>query len=242
MDKKPIPSTETKDQQPLFSPAVQGPSKTHETFEELLETEAAKANLSEEDLREIVSPVLERLAGIETNVADSRRQLTTICNEMERLKNDERILNEMHKRCQELTERHYEREVLGPVFLTLIGLADRSRQQINRYRQLKKKFTKGNDIGIRALNNLIDARTADRVEIESLLANFGVEPYEHEDFEFDSTRQKCIARVPSNDPQNSGRIAQRQLPGYRRDSKIIRQEYVSVYVNQENENQMNKGE
>jgi molecular chaperone GrpE (heat shock protein) len=185
----------------------------------------------------------ETAGALERTFARMAEELAAMRQELQRLKTDDSVLTSLHKRCQELSEEHHERDTLRPVFHTLIGIADRSRQQTARYRRtLKMHSTLGDDsIGL-VLSQLTEARNADRIEIEGLLANYAVEPFLNPSDVFDPSTQKCIQRVECHDPALEGRIAQRILPGYRRDGRILRLEYVSVHVRESKQQNPSQGD
>jgi molecular chaperone GrpE (heat shock protein) len=70
----------------------------------------------------------------------------------------------------------------------------------------------------------------DIIELEDALANFGVEPFEHPEGTFNPSSQKCISPVETHDRKLHRKIARRLLPGYQRQEKIIRKEYINIYV------------
>ena len=130
--------------------------------------------------------------------------------------------------CQ-LAEQFHEREVLMPMALALVVIADRARQKCDRIRKRLSKRHGTNKSARLALKQLIEAREADLVEIENTLSVFGVESYERHEDHFDAALQKCIERVTCDDPQKHMKIARCLLPGYRREKRVIRPELVSVY-------------
>ena len=58
---------------------------------------------------------------------------------------------------------------------------------------------------------------------------------------FDPSLQKCIKRVQTQNARLHQRVAGRLLPGYQRADKIVRPEYVSVYVLQNNQKVSTQG-
>ena len=160
-------------------------------------------------LQDITYAVKKSLAGI-----DSLEQ------QVKEIKASDYVIAELSERCRSLTEQFHEREVLFPVCCCLIGITARCRQQINKIEGLLQKHSNNKDeSSIRALKYLADARKADLVELDNMLANLGVEPYEHNEDTFEPSLQKCIRRIESKDETLHGYIAQRLLPGYKRDNK-----------------------
>ncbi len=144
---------------------------------------------------------------------------------------ENRVLSEMHEQCRALQEGFHELEVLAPIFRLLIGLADRCRQDnLDRLSSLNGQ-PRSADLGpIGSLCQLATARNTDLMEIEAVLATFGVEVFHHPGDRFDSSRQKCVRAIPCQAAHLHSSIAGRLLPGYLRCDRVIRPEYVSVYV------------
>jgi molecular chaperone GrpE (heat shock protein) len=151
--------------------------------------------------------------------------------EVSRARTDEQLLNNLHERNRELAERFHEREVLQPILLGLISTADRHRQQVLRAREMLAMPKYSQQTAQAALRHLVDSHEADRLDIENLLANLGVEAFESPEPLFQASCQHCIERVETDRPELHHQTAQRLLPGYRRSERIIRPEKVSVYVN-----------
>ena len=182
-------------------------------------------------LEDIVKLIVQRI-GILSEVLNSCHEyLAKLSKGIEQLGTEKRVLTEMHDRCRELSEQFHEREFLKPIFLCLIGIADRCRQEIAKLRQTLKGYVDDTNIDVAfAIKSIIKARKADLIEIENLLANYGVESFNHSENKFDPKLQKCVRCVKCEDPDLHGLIAQQILPGYRRNGCILRPEYISVYV------------
>jgi molecular chaperone GrpE (heat shock protein) len=211
-----------------------------EALESMLEGKSVPAE--ESSLERAVRALTEHLEMIEESIVSLQKDGTGILAEMRRIKMDDHVLTEMHDRCRKLNEQYYQHEVLGPVLLTIIGIADRCRQQTARLREMLDKHSDtGNQAALLAIRQILDARTADRLEIESLLANYGVEPYENPDEAFEASLQRCVSRLECKSVKLHGRICQRLLPGYRRHGKVLRQEYVSVHICTEDKATPNTG-
>ena len=142
-----------------------------------------------------------------------------------------RVLEEMHEQNRVLREHLHEREILDPIFRLLIGLADRCREEnLERVRSAQRLPRDAETSSLPEQCQIIAARSADLVEIEALLATFGVESYHHPGEHFESCWQKCVRTIPRRDPRLHQSIAGRLLPGYRRGDRIIRPEYVTVHI------------
>ena len=186
--------------------------------------------------------IIQQLGQIQEYLKPLSGQIVEVNAEIKQTKIEQRVLTEMHDRCRDLGEQYYQREVLGPLFRCVIGIADRCRQQADTLKGLlKKHVARDNKTAMQAIQYLLDARQADYIEIESLLANYGVEPFENPDIKFDPTTQKCISRIETPEVDLVEKVSQRLLPGYRRDKKIIRKEYVKVYVLNGKTTRLSKG-
>ena len=164
-------------------------------------------------------------------IEDMSQRIGELSGELEKVRIDKRVLTEMHDRCRELSEQHHQRNVLQPMFQTLIGLADRSRQKAGRLAPLLEKHAGQPDHpAVQAMRHLFEARRADCVEFEGLLATYGVEPFQNPDQKFDPSAQKCMRRIECQDSSRNATIAERLRPGYRRNGIVLRQEFVTVYV------------
>ena len=79
----------------------------------------------------------------------------------------------------------------------------------------------------------INFRCADIVELESVLATFGVEAFQHPQDQFDPKVMKCVKRIRTSRASRHNHIADRLLPGYRRGETIVRPQCVTVFVLEE---------
>jgi len=195
--------------------------------EETGEEEGDKDQHLEDALQDELETVRSLLTHLLDEVRGLREESSRIYEELERIRTDERMLQDVHEANKKLSEDFHEREILSPVFHTLIGIADRCYQQIAL---AKTEQTSLELAATERLSSLIESREADLIEIESRLADFGVQRYVSTKEEFDAKNHKCVQRRTTSDASLSGKIATRFLPGYRRNGKVIRPERVSVYV------------
>ncbi len=70
----------------------------------------------------------------------------------------------------------------------------------------------------------------ERVDLESVLSDFGVEVFSTKSDRFDRSTQEVIKRVQTNDPELVNTVARRIAPGFRTSEKVIIAERVAVYV------------
>ncbi len=203
----------------------EAPDDLDEDIEELL----SEAEESSRALRSLGSQVGQAIQGIES----CRAEIQDIHAQIKGLQTGEQTqqaLNELSLRCQAYSEQSHEREVIQPICRRLIGVIDRISDKERRFAAVLENLGKGNTARLKLLRSLQKDRHADRIEMESVLADFGVEPFEDIHRTFNAATQHCVASVPSGDSAQNNQIAQRVRPGYQRHSKVIRREYVTVFV------------
>ena len=98
-----------------------------------------------------------------------------------------------------------------------------------------RKFTSHNknlppsDETIEKLLNYIESIASD---LEDLFSWEGVVPFTCEGDLIDSSRQRILNKIETDDPEKDKTIAERLRPGYEWDGKVIRPEMVSAYIYQ----------
>lgn len=208
-------------------------------FEKDMEQELAKsAGMSEppaggpvSELRADLEQVKRQLDLLVASFSGLRDQIAAMAQEAQKAPSGDSLLTEMHQQCRAAGEQFFKTAVLEPMCLRLIGVADRCRQQAEKLQGiLDKNSGREDNAAIRAIRYVLEARNADRIEVEALLADYGVEPFQSPEGTFDPSTQKVVSRQECQDASLQGRVAQRLLPGYRRNDKILRREYVSVHV------------
>ncbi len=168
------------------------------------------------------------LEGIVNTMQGFQEQLARLASATDDLKAADQIIAELSSRLRELSERFYEREVLLPVIYGLIRLADGCRQQIEKFKKVHTDPTTPS--GNKALRFIVEARTADVVQVEQMLADLGVESYTYSSYDFEPSLQKCVRRIETQDRSRDNRVAYHLLPGYKRHGNVIRKEHVDVHV------------
>ncbi len=146
---------------------------------------------------------------------------------------ERQMLVDLLKECRTLREHSHERNLLFPLCRSLIGVADRYRQDLGRLRGMLIGVVerRGLDAVALSLSHICDNRRIDLLEIEALLATLGVESFQTPSDLFDAANQRCIKRIHTSIPAWHQRIAQRLMPGYRRHGdRLVRPECVTVYV------------
>lgn len=195
---------------------VDGPSVA-DTFSGTERTALVELSRRVEQLSERLGAQIEHLAALSA--------------EVKRLGVEERLLADLHNENRDLREQFHEREVLLPLFRSLIGIADRCSDETAKLRVALSGQASALPLeAVLAIRHVLQAREADRVELEALLAAYGVEPYRQEADRFSPGAQKCIQRVPTQRRERHEQVATRLLPGYRRSGTVLRPECVAVYV------------
>lgn len=170
-----------------------------------------------------------------------RREIASMADKLAQVAGQREALEQLAGQNRLLSERHHEREVLGVVFQTLVGMRDRNCQaQLHLKRRLRSAGAHGQTRMFARLEAATKEKEADAVVIEQALAQFGVQPFTEPSNMFVPATQHCLQRVKTSDPARHGEIARRFAVGYRRGDAIIRREQVSVYVAGRPGGQLNK--
>lgn len=74
-----------------------------------------------------------------------------------------------------------------------------------------------------------------RDDLELLLGQHGVEPFEAPGDGFDPHRQTALRTVPATDSGQVGRLAERLRPGFEQGDRLLQKERVAVYVTSNSE-------
>jgi len=138
------------------------------------------------------------------------------------------ILGEQNKK---LNDNFYQKHVLHPTLMNIIGLADRCRENIGKWNSTLKACVKVQDNKHHGfIRRLINERNSDLIDIENALANLGVCPFHHHHEKFDPSQQQVLKKVPHSAKTRHMQIAVRNRPGYKLNEIVIRREGVSVFV------------
>jgi len=165
-----------------------------------------------------LSPVIKGVEALGEKVAALQ---TLLEREMRAESTREKVVDRLHAELQEYKQGLL-LSILRPVFVDLIQLHD--------------------DVG-KMGGSLADsaAETIDPKRMQSVFADIqqgiedilyrqGVEPFTHDDENFDAKRQRAVSTVPTTDPALARQIASRHRKGFATSDKVIRPEVVSVYV------------
>src|SRR3989339_424577 len=137
-------------------------------------------SLEDEAKNNKLDAITAKIAEIGTNLESCSEKLDSLVPEVKEIRASEKVIAELSARHKELNEQFYEREVLSPILFCLIAIADRCHQQIKELQKVLGKHAQSkNEAGITAIKYLIDARKGDLVEIENILAKYGVESFKN---------------------------------------------------------------
>ncbi len=183
--------------------------------------------------------VKEKLAFVLTRLDEIVAQQNSLEKRFDELKPRQELLDQLSEQNRKFQERHHERHVMFPLLMALIRVADRCRDQIDNGQSCLRKLTLSQDHVLRTMiSQFLAARQADLMEVEARLADFDILPYSCQADLFNPAEQKIVDKISHLDPQQNQKIACRHRPGYRRNNMIFRQEYVSVFI--VNQNSHNK--
>lgn len=158
----------------------------------------------------------------------ARRCVELLKGDLKDLAIDREVVETLHNQNRFLIERQFEREVLRPLSLSLIGIIDRCTTEIERLRA-QQRCTPDTEVHL-ALCELIESRSADQIELEDALARLGIESFQDPSSHFSPSTQKPVELKRTEDHKLLQRVARRIAPGYRRGDDIVRPEYVAVFV------------
>jgi len=171
-----------------------------------------------------------KISDLSTVITSLEKRINHYEKSIEKTRTTTEAMSSLSLQNRKLQEDFHYREVSLPQFNSLISIADRCREQMARFKQYKDQSANSLKLAAeKAFCFLLKARAADIFEINNTLAMFGVEPFTTEEDIFNSSTQKVIQRIETQDKKLAKKIAQRLQPGYARGEQIIRREYVSVY-------------
>jgi molecular chaperone GrpE len=203
-------------------------------LDEIFQTEDSEEDLlaecSNQDVIKLQQEILIDINNLSIAVTSLGKRFDYFEKSIEKSKVTTEALASLSLEIRKLQENFHDREVLLPMFQSLISIADRDREQIARVKKHKEQSEDSfKPPAEQAFNFMLKAREADITEIHAALARFGVEPFTEDGDTFNPSRQKVIQRIETQDKELSQKIAKRLHPGYIRGEQIIRREYVSVY-------------
>ena len=135
-------------------------------------------------------------------------------------KHKEEIIDKLHSENQAFKNDIYKKLILPLVNEIIFMLDD--------YSTLFKKHSESeiSDIDVSKLLKQFGSISED---LENLLYKNGIDVYSIEGEQFDSSKQKVIKTIPTDDPLKDKTVCEKLKKGFVLDGKIIRMEHVSCY-------------
>lgn len=135
-------------------------------------------------------------------------------------KHKEEIIDKLHSENQTFKNDLYKKLILPLVNEIIFMLDD--------YSILFKKYSESeiNEVDVPKLLKQFGGISED---LENLLYKNGIDAYSVEGEQFDSTKQKVIKTIPTDDPLKDKTVCERLKKGFVLEGKIIRMEHVSCY-------------
>ncbi len=146
-----------------------------------------------------------------------------------RIEAREGVIDRLHTRLAKYEEDDHIRSFLGPLTRKTAPILRRVTDQLaqlERYRTklpvtpLRRELARWARECLRGVH----------VDLETLLSDFGVEPFTCRRGRFDRSRQEAIEHKPTPDTEQAGCVTRRIAPGYRIGDRIVIPERVAVYV------------
>lgn len=167
-------------------------------------------------------------ASLDAEISALRQHVAQLSSEFkEKLKYDahkNKIIDNLHEELQEFREGVIKKH-LHSMVMDLIKIIDDIRKYRSHYADGRTEADAGETI-----ENLLDFMEDIASDLEDLFAWQGVTPFTCQDKAFDSTRQRVVKKVETDDPEKDKTVAASLRPGYEWDDKVIRPEMISVYV------------
>ena len=139
------------------------------------------------------------------------------------------VLGRLHERLARYDENAWERSFIEPLARKLAAIHRRILGQL----VYLKRALHGVPSNLRRHSMFFWAEQAldgVRVELETVLSDFGVEAFKGDTRTFDRSCQDAVERVPAPEPSQIGNIARRLAPGFRVGDRVIVPERVAVFV------------
>lgn len=135
-------------------------------------------------------------------------------------KHKEEIIDKLHSENQAFKNDLYKKLILPLVNEIIFMLDD--------YSTLFKKHSES-DITEVDVPKLLKQFGGVSEDLENLLYNNGIDVYSVEGEQFDSSKQKVIKTIPTDDPLKDKTVCEKLKKGFVLDGKIIRMEHVSCF-------------
>ncbi len=158
-----------------------------------------------------------------------RRLLDEIQAGIGRIEAREGLIDRLHTRLAKYEEDDHIRSFLEPLTRKIAPILRRvtdQHAQLERYQAKLPPHSRRRELARWARECLRGVH----VDLETLLNDFGVEPFICRQDRFDRSRQQAIEHKPTPDTEQAGRVTRRIAPGYRIGDRIVIPERVAVYV------------
>lgn len=142
------------------------------------------------------------------------------------------IIDRLHAELQEYKQNILKKYVLS-IVMDIVKVADDIRKWLAYFRSLEVSQRDP-----RKLFRYVEGIPSD---LEDVFYWHGVKPFSNQEGPFDPIRQRAIKKVPTSDPTLDKSVAYSIRPGYEWETKVVRQEMVAVYVNQDARESTNTG-
>lgn len=133
----------------------------------------------------------------------------------------EKIIDGLHRELQ-LYREGLLKKYLHRMIIDIIKIVDDIRKFSDHYKK-KPIESETTDKILAFLDNIAN-------DLEELFAWEGLMPFTCESEAFDSTCQRIVSKIETNDPGLDRMVAGHIRPGYKWEEKVIRPELVSVYI------------
>jgi len=134
----------------------------------------------------------------------------------------EAVIDRLHAELQEY-KADLTFKILRPLCLDMINLHDEVGKLIAAHQAAAQS-----EEGAKLLRLFASFQAG----LEAILARHGFDSYTTSELQFDGKRQRAVATVPTDDPQRDRTVAARSRPGFTYENRVLRPEFVTVYVYQ----------
>jgi molecular chaperone GrpE (heat shock protein) len=171
----------------------------------------------------------EGLAQLNLAIGQSIAEISAVKDQVAELVARDELLAQLHRRLSEQSEEAFARRFTEPLTRKIANIHRRVREQLAYLKGIFEAIPKSVWDQVpqywshQALNGI-------RVDLESILSDFGVDLFVTGSERFDRSVHEAVRKIPTTDLQKVGNIAQRVAPGFRLGDRIIVSERVAVFV------------
>ncbi len=207
------------DAEPNDEPDTEAKQESEESVESA-ENEIPEEEIPEEEIPEEEIPEAFHYAEIKDQLKELSQSFET------KIKYDEhknKIIDDLHQSLQEFREGLI-KKYLHRFITDIIKIVDDMRKFASHH-----KGQPHSEETTEKLLKYIDNISSD---LEDLFSWEGVEPFTCDGDMIDTSRQRILNKIETDDPEKDKTVAERLRPGYEWDGKVIRPEMVSAYIYQ----------